>query len=711
MTASIATSIAGTGGFVKQDAGTLILTGMNSYTGGTTVDGGILQGHSGSLVGNIVNNASVVFDQAATGVYAGVMSGTGDLRKTGSGTLVLTGANSYRGGTTVQAGTLQGHSGSLVGTIVNNASVVFDQAVTGVYAGVMSGTGDLRKTGSGTLVLTGANSYRGGTTVQAGTLQGHSGSLVGNIVNNASVVFDQAVTGVYAGVMSGTGDLRKTGGGTLVLTGANSYRGGTTVQAGTLQGHSGSLVGNIVNNASVVFDQAGAGVYAGAMSGTGTLRKTGGGTLVLTGANSYRGGTTVQAGTLQGHSGSLVGNIVNNASVVFDQAGAGVYAGAMSGTGALRKTGGGTLVLTGANSYRGGTTVQAGTLQGHSGSLVGNFVNNASVVFDQAGAGVYAGAMSGTGALRKTGGGTLVLTGANSYRGGTTVQAGTLQGHSGSLVGNFVNKATVVFAQRDAGVFAGTISGRGAVVKRGVGTLVLTGANTYTGGTTVSGGTLQGTTTTLRGNVLNDAVVVFHQAVTGTVRGADLGLRRSREVRRREACPDRRERLHRRDTGCGRRTAWRRAQPAGYDCQQCRARVRPRWRRRLHRDTLWQRDGHQNGDWNAPALRCPRAAGSNTGRRGHAGPRRLACRLGNGRRRWHIAGWRCDTRIPRRPGSTGCEPSNGRRIGLSLRRWRPSFHRGFSVPGEPRDRERSSSSPRRWSRDSWCSEHRDRRAA
>jgi autotransporter-associated beta strand protein len=89
---------------------------------------------------------------------------------TGSGTTILTGANNYSGGTTVSGGTLQGNTLSLQGTIVNNSQVVFDQSSTGTYSDVMSGTGSLTKQGNGTLILTGTNTYSGGTTVSDGTL-------------------------------------------------------------------------------------------------------------------------------------------------------------------------------------------------------------------------------------------------------------------------------------------------------------------------------------------------------------------------------------------------------------------------------------------------------------------------------------------------------------------------------------------------------------
>jgi fibronectin-binding autotransporter adhesin len=515
--------ISGTGRFVKQGSGMLILAGTNSYSGGTTVTAGVLQGDSTSLQGAIVNNASVVFDQAGTGTYAGVMSGNGSMTKQNSGTLVLSGANSYRGGTIVTAGVLQGDSTSLQGAIVNNASVVFDQAGTGTYAGVMSGSGSLTKQNSGTLVLSGANSYSGGTTVAAGILQGDVTSLQGAIVNNASVVFDQTGTGTYAGTMSGSGSLIKQNNGTLVLSGTNSYSGGTTVAAGVLQGDSTSLQGAIVNNASVVFDQTGTGTYAGVMSGTGSMTKQNNGTLVLSGANSYSGGTTVAAGVLQGDSTSLQGAIVNNASVVFDEIGTGTYAGVMSGTGSMTKQNSGTLVLSGANSYSGGTTVAAGVLQGDVTSLQGAIVNNASVVFDQTGTGTYAGTMSGTGSMTKQNSGTLVLSGANSYSGGTTVAAGVLQGDVTSLQGAIVNNASVVFDQIGTGAYAGVMSGSGSMTKQNSGTLVLSGANSYRGGTTIAAGVLQGDVTSLQGAIVNNASVVFDQIGTGTYAGVMSG--------------------------------------------------------------------------------------------------------------------------------------------------------------------------------------------
>src|SRR5258708_8494947 len=105
--------------------------------------------------------------------------------------------------------------------------------------------------------------------------------------------------------------------------------------AGTLQGTPTRLQGDIADNATVGFNQPGPGAYAGAMSGSGALVVSGGGMVTLTGPNSYTGGTTVSAGTLQGSSTSLQGNILNNASLVFRQSGTGTYAGVISGAGSM----------------------------------------------------------------------------------------------------------------------------------------------------------------------------------------------------------------------------------------------------------------------------------------------------------------------------------------------------------------------------------------
>src|SRR5262249_34634443 len=99
-------NMTGTGSLLKEGTGTVFLTGANTYGGDTTVSEGILSGNTNSLQGKIINNAQVIFDQSSDGTYSGVMSGSGSLLKDGAGTLFLTGLNTYGGGTTVSAGVL-----------------------------------------------------------------------------------------------------------------------------------------------------------------------------------------------------------------------------------------------------------------------------------------------------------------------------------------------------------------------------------------------------------------------------------------------------------------------------------------------------------------------------------------------------------------------------------------------------------------------------
>jgi autotransporter-associated beta strand protein len=95
LTATIAAPITGSGGVDKKGLGTLILTGDDTYTGGTTISFGTLQigngGTIGSIVGDVTNNGALVFNRADTVTFGGAISGDGELAQLGPGTLVLTG--------------------------------------------------------------------------------------------------------------------------------------------------------------------------------------------------------------------------------------------------------------------------------------------------------------------------------------------------------------------------------------------------------------------------------------------------------------------------------------------------------------------------------------------------------------------------------------------------------------------------------------------
>jgi len=177
-----------------------------------------------------------------------------------------------------------------------------------------NGAGELHIDAGANVTVNGTRTLHVGDTAN-GTLFIGSGAGAGTLTADSvilgtagsSVQFNHTGTTTFSAAVSGNGSLTKTGAGTTILSGANTYTGGTTVTAGTLQGDSTSLQGSITNNAAVTFSQAANGSYAGAISGTGTLAKTGAGNLVLSGVNSYNGGTSVNAGTL-----SVNGSIANS---------------------------------------------------------------------------------------------------------------------------------------------------------------------------------------------------------------------------------------------------------------------------------------------------------------------------------------------------------------------------------------------------------------
>ena len=180
---------------------------------------------------------------------SGAISGTGGLSLTGAGTLILSNTNnSYSGGTTVSAGTLQGTTASLPGSITNNATLVFNQATAGTYAGTIGGSGTVGKSGSGALTFSSANVTSGPIAVVQGTLVLPGGLAAGGPLTvssggglKASGLIGRAVTG--AGTVTASGDL---------IVG-NSQQSGQFNQGGA-PGVGGTL--NIGNNAFAVFSSS-----------------------------------------------------------------------------------------------------------------------------------------------------------------------------------------------------------------------------------------------------------------------------------------------------------------------------------------------------------------------------------------------------------------------------------------------------------------------
>jgi autotransporter-associated beta strand protein len=326
----------------------------------------------------ILGAATQAWEQDSTKAIAvpGVISDNGygyGITKTGTGTLIFNGTDTYTGTTTISAGTLQLGDGTVTGNIIpatnlitDNAALIYDSPSTIRYSGVISGTGTFAVTGTGTIRLTGTNTYTGVTNVTAGTLQLGNGRTTGNIIplanlitDNAALIYDTPSTITQSGVISGSGTFTKSGTGTLTLNGTNTYTGVTTISTGTLQLGDGTVTGNIIpqanlitDNAALIYDTPSTITQSGVISRTGTFTKTGTGTLILSGANTYTGATTVSAGELQ-FNGVNTGISAKTVS-----------GGTLSGTGTIPGP------VTIANSA--GSTLRGGTGSGTSGTLTVN---------------------------------------------------------------------------------------------------------------------------------------------------------------------------------------------------------------------------------------------------------------------------------------------------------------------------------------------------
>ena len=362
------------GSFTKTGAGTLTLTGTlniqgdlslcNCQTGGLVisggsatvgsfveVDGGTLAVTNGGTLQTVAN-----FTDALT--LTAAISGAGSLTKAGSGTLILTGISTYTGGTTITGGTLQlgdgGANGSIVGNVTNNGTFAINRSDTFTFGGAISGSGAFQQNGTGTTIFTAANTYTGGTIINAGTLRlGPGGSLAptGALTVNAGGTFDlnsfnqtigslagagsvtlgagTLTTGsdntstTFSGTISGTGGLTKIGAGTLVLTGNNPYSGATAVNGGRL------TVNGAIPNSTLTVDGG------ATLGGTGTV-----------------GNAIIRNGTLS--PGNSIGTLTVNGSLVMSAAAS--YLVEISPTSADRTNVGGTATL--------GGTVQAAFASG-----------------------------------------------------------------------------------------------------------------------------------------------------------------------------------------------------------------------------------------------------------------------------------------------------------------------------------------------------------
>jgi autotransporter-associated beta strand protein len=650
-------NITGAIAIIQSGTGATTLAGTDSYTKATTVSTGSLQignGSSGNLTGNstvtVSNSSSLILDQpdgstmkativlngSGTTLRAiqsgnitvnGVISGAGQFVQAGSGTTALASAETYTGATTINAGTLEVDGSLAAGTTVNIGS-------NGTLSGSGTISGNVTVTGNANIKLnagtisgmvastggnwTGIGTVNGAITSSAGTftlghgatltspaglnitggMLGGSGTLVGNLN------YSSAATSTFSGLIEDGTNLStvtlNNSSGTLILTAANLYSGVTNVTAGTLE------VDNLLESGTVNIGTAGQLTGGGTIDGNVTM--TGNGIINLGATGTIDDSLTLAGGNWNGL-GSVLSPVITSGGTfsigsggnLTAPAGVSIGDGSLAGTGTItgsvnymsgvNSTFGGviadgttsssltldnasaTLILTGANTYTGATTVSAGTLQignGTSGSLSasttvdiqhGTFATNLpnngtfglNVSLDaadsffsaiQSGTNTISGVISGAGSFNQNGTGTTVLNATDTYSGATNVNKGTLQigdGTNGNLTGTsgivVAAGATLALNLPDGTTFSpnialngatatlkaiqstgttqisGVISGAGTFNQNGGGTTELTAAETYTGPTNINAGDLQVDVSLAVGSTVNVASV-------GTLSGA-----------------------------------------------------------------------------------------------------------------------------------------------------------------------------------------------
>ncbi len=420
------TSTGGSARFITNLGGTVDISGLTS--------GGMTAGSIAGAGNYVLGANTLTTDSLNTSTQVdGVISGTGGgLTKVGTGTLTLTGGNSYTGATTISAGTLaiSGFGSisnssvvtvnatfdisasssflNIITTLAGNSSGVVNLGSNGLvlssgsteFAGVIQGTGGLTVL-AGTQTLSGVNTYSNATEIDAGATLALKGS--GSIANSASVTFTPGA--------GGTLDISQTTSGTSVSA-LFSLTGGGIIALGskTLTITNGSFFGGVIQDGGI----------AGGVGGN--LAIANGATQQLYGTNTYTGTTTIAAGgeldliNFGGSDGSIAtsSNVIANGIFDISALSAGTSVKSLSGSGAVN-LGANTLTITNGNSTFAG-------------------------IIDDGGAG---------GGLTMAGG-TQILSGANTYTGATTVNGGKLV-----VDGSIVSASTV-----NAG---GTLAGSGTV--------------------------------------------------------------------------------------------------------------------------------------------------------------------------------------------------------------------------------------------------------
>jgi outer membrane autotransporter protein len=426
----------------------------------------------------ITNNSNLYFNDQSTGGNAAITT-------TVTGTTDFSQSSGPNSDNKLSAGSLAGAGAYILGA---NALTVGGNNQSTEVSGIISGVdGSLVKSGTGTMVLSGDNTYTGTTTISGGRLEigngGIGGSIAGNVVlSGGTFGINQSDSFTFGNTISGSGSFNQMGTGTTILTQDNSFTGTTTISHGTLRlgaaGTTGGVTGNIVANGALVFDRSNTFTYGGIISGGGSLTQAGTGTTILTGNNSLEGPATISGGTLQlgdgGTTGRLMGNVANNSHFAINRSDAYTFGRIISGSGDFTQAGTGTTILTNNNTYTGGTTISAGKLQlgnaGTTGGIAGDILVDAGeLIINRSNAYTMSGEITGGGTFRQAGTGNTTLTGNNVFAGSIFVDAGRLS-VDGSL-GYYHNQANHSTTTVNGGELGGVGTIDGELIVNAGGTL------------------------------------------------------------------------------------------------------------------------------------------------------------------------------------------------------------------------------------------------
>ncbi len=406
----------------KQGDGTLILSNTGNDYGDTVIDGGILAAKDAASLGTgdvtIAESATLALSQ---GTLDNNVTGEGQIVKSGSDELIVTGDNDYSGGTTISDGTLTAdHADSLGSGDIDNSGVL--KVGEGELENTLSGSGSLVKTGTGELTLNGDNDYSGGTTIDDGVLIAANVNALGsgNIDNSGTLMLDAngafelanvtthsgATTALAAGSTLNAGQLTQEDGSTLsidlgaatddaVITADSVTLGGTLNVTGigsvtdswTPEAYTYTLIDSDSAITSDFDDLTIAGMNredVDFLTIDGKVDETDNTHYDLTASLSWyadRDNATTDAHgtfTLSDPDGSF--NVAATLTDVDDTLDPGSRWDGKS----LTKEGAGTLILSGDNDYSGGTTINEGTLVAASTTALGTGLvdNNATLVLD-----------------------------------------------------------------------------------------------------------------------------------------------------------------------------------------------------------------------------------------------------------------------------------------------------------------------------------------